>query len=370
MTWYAAAGRSPELLPLDALSVHAFPDQHVAYPVDGLAAAAHVDHEPVHAVNQTLHRVREFALLAPPAGRRLAHRREIGERRIAPGERAEVRVVEEPRRVAPPEDQSVETPVAGLVQVSKDGADGHDADLLGHEERAPRIGAVEDEAAGRPLEADRVAHREAAQPLGADAAGRDVDRERDHALPRGGRGHAPGAHGLRPERHRDPLARLEGPLRGPGDAQVHLDDIMGGPADARDLGRALPRLLGHDASAPETWHDLGGDRLDLRPLLLDLDDGIHEEVAAAHLDEALELLGALGWSADDPVTLRQRGEVLGVTAAQEPDPRGLRRLVVRPHGDEGQMRGREPVQRAARLRGRRVDLLEALAEARGVDRVG
>src|SRR5438128_11999633 len=133
MTWYAAAGRSPERLPLDAPSVHAFPDQHVAYPVDGLTAAAHVNHEPVHAVNQTLHRVRELALLAPPTGRLLADRREVGERRIAAGESAEVGVVEEPRRVAPPVDQPVDAAVAGLVEVRVDGAVGYDAAIVGHE---------------------------------------------------------------------------------------------------------------------------------------------------------------------------------------------------------------------------------------------
>ena len=52
-------GQSPELLPLDALSIHALPDQRVAHPMDGLAATAHIDHEPVDAVDQTLHRVPE-----------------------------------------------------------------------------------------------------------------------------------------------------------------------------------------------------------------------------------------------------------------------------------------------------------------------
>src|SRR5439155_20243927 len=128
--------------------------------------------------------------------------------------------------------------VAGLLQVRNEEADGNDGVIPGHEERASRVGAIEDKPPSRPLKADLVADPEAAQPLGADAAGRDIDRERDHALPRGGGGHAPGTHGLRSERYRDPLAGLEGPLRGPGDAQVHLDDILGGPADACDLARA------------------------------------------------------------------------------------------------------------------------------------
>src|SRR6266542_2225813 len=184
--WYRAGKRSPELLPPDALPVHTLLDQHVPHPVDGLAAAADIDHQPVNAMDQALHQLRDLAPLAAPAGRGRACGREVGKGGVAAGERSELGIVDGPRRVSPPEDQAVEAPVAGLVEVREDRADGHDADLLGHEERAPRVGPAEDEAAGGPLEADRIADLEAAQPLGADAPGRHVDRVRDHALARGG----------------------------------------------------------------------------------------------------------------------------------------------------------------------------------------
>src|SRR6266540_4675979 len=158
-----AGKRSPELLPSDAFPVHTLLDQHVPHPVDGLAAAADIDRQPVHAVDQALHQLRDLAPLAAPAGRRRACGRKVGKGGVAADERSELGIVDEPRRVSPPEDQAVEAPVSGLVEVSEDRADGHDADLLGHEERAPRVGPAEDEAAGGPLEADRIADLEAAQ---------------------------------------------------------------------------------------------------------------------------------------------------------------------------------------------------------------
>src|SRR5262245_55156248 len=86
---------SPELLPLPALSVHRLPHQHLATLLDGRTPAAHVDDQPVHAVNETLDRVRRLTLLAAPARSRLAHRGEVREGRIAAGERAEMSVIEQ-----------------------------------------------------------------------------------------------------------------------------------------------------------------------------------------------------------------------------------------------------------------------------------
>src|SRR5207247_6708675 len=82
----------------------------------------------------------------------------------------------------------------------------YDGDRRGDEERAPRVGAREDEAAERPLEAYLVAGLEAAEPLRADPCGRDVGAEREHLGGLRGRGDRVGADGLRAERDRHPLA--------------------------------------------------------------------------------------------------------------------------------------------------------------------
>src|SRR5258705_11111913 len=92
----------PELLPLDALAVHALLHQGVAHGVDGVAAAAHVHHELVHAVDEAIDGGRRFTRLAAPAAGRLAHRRDIGEPWIAAGPPAELRGVSEPRRHSGP----------------------------------------------------------------------------------------------------------------------------------------------------------------------------------------------------------------------------------------------------------------------------
>src|SRR5229473_5661274 len=96
----------PEFLPLDALAVHALLDESVPHGVDRVAAPAHVDHEPVHAVDEPVHDGRCLARLAAPAGLRFPHRRHVREARIAPRQRAELGVVEEPRRIAPPVDEA------------------------------------------------------------------------------------------------------------------------------------------------------------------------------------------------------------------------------------------------------------------------
>src|SRR5262245_52096322 len=143
---------SPELLPLHALSVHPLPDQHLANLLDGLAPATDVDDQPIHAVNETLDRVRRVALLTPPVCARLADGRKVREGRIATCERTKVSVIEQMSGLSSPEDQPVGTAITSFVEMGEDGVNRHDADLLGDEERPARIGAVEHEAAVRPLE--------------------------------------------------------------------------------------------------------------------------------------------------------------------------------------------------------------------------
>src|SRR3990170_4134067 len=161
----------PELLPFDALAVHALLDEGVADGVDRVAAAADIDHEPVHAVDEPVHDGGGFARLAAPAGGRLAHRRHVGEAGVAPREGTELGIVEEPRGIACPVDQDRRTAVARLVEIGEDRPHRHDADLLGDEDGAARVGAVEDEAARRPLALYRVAGPERAEPLRAHPAG-------------------------------------------------------------------------------------------------------------------------------------------------------------------------------------------------------
>src|SRR5437867_7628037 len=155
----------PELLPLDALAVHALLDEGVAHGVDGVAASAGIDDEAGHAVHQAINHLRGLARLAAPAARRLAHRRDIGEAGVAARQRAKVSVIEQPRGITRPEDQDGGTAEARLVEIGQDGAHGDDADLLGEEDCAAWVGAVEDEAARGALELHGIADLEAAQPL-------------------------------------------------------------------------------------------------------------------------------------------------------------------------------------------------------------
>src|SRR6266545_1829516 len=174
----------PELLPLDALAVHAFLHEGVANGIDRVAAAAGVNDQPVHAVNEPVHHGVGFARVAAPAGLRLAHRRQIREARITPREGAELSVVEQPGGIADPVDEAGRATEAGLIEIGQDGAHRDDADLLGEEDGAPRIGAIEDEAARRALELVGLDH-----------------------------------------------------------AEVHLDDVGTGPPDRGDLGPALLQPL-------------------------------------------------------------------------------------------------------------------------------
>src|SRR5256885_1889225 len=163
--------------------------------------------------------------------------------------------VREPARVARPVGEGRGAPEAGRVELGQDRADRHDADLFGDEEGTPRIGAGEDEAAERPLEADGVTGLEAAKPLGDEPAGRHVGAERE---PRGGarrRGDRVGADGLRPERDRYPLARDELERRRLVQAEVGLEDLGREPTDRVDPCPALEGLHGGPLSPPG---DAGG----------------------------------------------------------------------------------------------------------------
>src|SRR5438874_8999559 len=120
----------------------------------------------------------------------------------------------------------------------------------------------------------------------------------------------------------------------------------------------------------EAREDLRGDRLELLPLVARIADRAHEEVLAAGVAERRELLGALLRGADDPVLLRQGREVLRVALREDTDPGRLRPLPVTPHGDEGEMRRGEAVERPAGGVGRLADLVEALRIALGLDDVG
>src|SRR5213078_2374249 len=76
---FSSAMRLPEVLPLDAIEVHALLDEGVAHGVDRLAATTHVDYEAVHAVDEPVHDGRRLARLAAPAALRLTHRRHVCE---------------------------------------------------------------------------------------------------------------------------------------------------------------------------------------------------------------------------------------------------------------------------------------------------
>src|SRR5262249_24052264 len=134
-----ARARSPELLPLDALPVHALLHEGIADRVDGVAAPARVDDQAVHAVHEAIDHRGGLAGLPAPARRRLAHGGDIGEAGVAAGERAELGVIEEPGGIPRPEDQDGGPAEPGLVEVGEDGPHGDDADLLGEEDGAPRI---------------------------------------------------------------------------------------------------------------------------------------------------------------------------------------------------------------------------------------
>src|SRR5207245_872846 len=161
-------GHSPEFLPLDGLAVEALGDEDVADAMDHRLAPADVGDEPGDVGDQTRDRLGEAARSVPRSAR---HRRMVREAGVPPRERAERRVVCEPARVARPVGERRAAPEARRVELGQDRADRHDTDLLGDEQRTPRIGAGENEAAERPPEAAGAAGLAAPEPLRADSAG-------------------------------------------------------------------------------------------------------------------------------------------------------------------------------------------------------
>src|SRR5438552_4671953 len=129
-------------------------------------------------------------------------------------------------------------------------------------------------------------------------------------------------------------------------------------------------LIASDRGLPEAGDDVGRDALELVALVLGLADGVEDDVGAAGVAEARELLGALLGRADDPVLAGQRLEVLGVALGQVRRPHGLGRLPVAPEGDERQVAELEARERAAGRGGGSADLLDALGVALGLDDVG
>src|SRR5947208_9371279 len=240
----------PEFLPLHGLAVEPFGEEHVADPMDHRLAAADVSDASRDVGNQTVDRRGEAARAVRGTVTRARHRRMVREAGIPPHERPELGVVHEPVRVARPVGERRGPPEAGRVEPGQHRTDRHDADLLGDEERAPRVGAREDEAAERPLEAYLVAGLEAAEPLRADPCGRDVGTEREHLGGLRGRGDRVGADGLRAERDRHPLAGVELEGRRLLHAEVDLEDLGREPPDRFDARAALARLHGTRLSAP------------------------------------------------------------------------------------------------------------------------
>src|SRR5438093_9471827 len=92
------------------------------------------------------------------------------------------------------------------------------------------------------------------------------------------------------------------------------------------------------SARPESRDDLGGDRLELGPLVPRLADRAHDEVGAAGGAEPLELLGALLGRSDHSVPLGEGLEVLRVAAAEHAHPRALRGFEIAADRDEDQVR--------------------------------
>src|SRR3989304_208814 len=109
--------------------------------------------------------------------------RVIDERGMPPRERAALGVVDEAAGIPRPGDEPRGPAEAGLAGPGEERADRHDPDLLGDEQRAPRVGPREHEAAERPREPDGGARREPGEPAGAEPAPRHVGAHRDHPRP-------------------------------------------------------------------------------------------------------------------------------------------------------------------------------------------
>src|SRR5207247_8023978 len=136
--------------------------------------------------------------------------------------------------------------------------------------------------------------------------------------------------------------------RAPSDERDALVEAWPTPACLSTRATSRPPV----SSATKLRHDLGREALDLLALFGGRADRIEDDVVAAGRAESLELLGALLGRADDAVLARERLEVLRVALGERRRPRRLGRFPVAAHGDEGQVRGGEAVERAAGRRGR------------------
>src|SRR5215470_15512287 len=125
----------------------------------------------------------------------------------------------------------------------------------------------------------------------------------------------------------------------------------------------------HSAPA-EAGDDVSGDGFQVSGLLGEIADGVHDEVVHPGGPEPLELFGALFGRADDAVFLGKGPEVLGVALGEQPYPRGPRALVVASHRDEGEVGGREALERSALGVSGRADLVEALRVPLGLHHIG
>ena len=138
------------------------PIRTLPHPADDPRPAAHVGDQPVDAVDEPVHglvglapsrRASRPAPLSAPGSTRTT-----GSGGPGSGSRGSY---SSPPAGGSPVDERVRPPVTRFVEVEEDGADGHDADLLGNEQRPTGIGAIHREAAGRALEPDRGARRRA-----------------------------------------------------------------------------------------------------------------------------------------------------------------------------------------------------------------
>src|SRR5262249_23092598 len=160
------------------------------------------------------------------------------------------------------------------------------------------------------------------------------------------------------EGYGDPLPRVEVELGRLDHLEIHLDDLGARPMDGRHLRAALPRFLrqlqtltpalsvegrgslsvgrgGGHLRAPELGKELCRESLELLGFVGGVADGVENEVRAAGLNEALELLRALGGRADDAVLPGEGAEILGVALGEACYPHPLGALVVAAHRDEG-----------------------------------
>src|SRR5690242_8147675 len=97
------------------------------------------------------------------------------------------------------------------------------------------------------------------------------------------------------------------------------------PACASTRATRRPPLR---SATPQPRHHLGGEPLHLLVLLRGRADRVEDDVVAAGGAEALQRLHALLGSADDPVLVRERLEVLRVAPGQRLHPHRLGRLAV------------------------------------------